>query len=168
MGNRTERLCQHAVANLVPGERALTAVRCSPKGRTKRRMAGIAAGGMVGSLIADAAERSRGRSQQQNRGPVLASGWPAEPSLALVLTDRRLLIYRRSHATDRPTDLIAACSLDTIAGMALGTTRVLIQHFPTIEIRFADGSTVELETQKGDRADRFVEAFTFLAHQRPN
>jgi hypothetical protein len=83
-----------------------------------------------------------------------AIGSDAAPQMAFGLTARRIIVWKCSPLSGKPTDVIGEIGLDSIAsatfekGLFAGA----------LTLGFADGKTAEFTMVKVDKAQRFAEA----------
>lgn len=86
-----------------------------------------------------------------DHGPGDAELWPPASDALVVLTDRRLLVMRGGDRYLDRHDVLAAWWLDRLAGFShhQGATGA------TLEVRFADGSTVDVPVTAGGPARHF-------------
>jgi len=140
-----DRLHQTAAHALMPGEQVVSFTTCEPARGSARRTAGFLLGGLSGALIA------KGLTD-----PTHALGGTELPhDLALVLTDRRVLVVALSAVSGRPSYLVTYVPLIHLRGVSVEEVR-------SGRVRFtlwnADGSRLALETS-GRRASRRAESF---------
>ena len=67
-------------------------------------------------------------------------------AMAIVLTDRRLLVFERG-AFNQPGEFLGAIARDLITSIEVGRKRLI----RPITIRFVDGTTLELQGVKADQ-----------------
>lgn len=127
----TSRLSKAAAAVLRPGEELLAGARAMPKGA-------------IGPPAGD-------------EGSV-AAAVPYVPRVALGMTDRRLLVFRRGGLRGSPKDLIGEIPIERIAALQEppserpARTEAFLLHL-------TDGSALAFEVLRADGADAIVSAF---------
>jgi hypothetical protein len=145
MAGYADKLRKKAGEVLQPGEQLIAAVRTMPRGTTM----GMAVGGLVGTAIA----HGQASKAQAASGPT-ASTWP-KGNTAVGLTDQRLLIFNYT-AMGKPKDLVGEIPLDQVASVELEKKKVTAN---TLHIGFVDGSAVQVECAKMEKAGDFADAF---------
>jgi hypothetical protein len=159
MADFTSKAAEYAAPYLEPEERVVSAIRTQRRGSSNLRMAGGLLGGAVGSVASVVVGTFSSRPERGD-GPAGATAdrWPTEPMLALILTDRRLLVYRRFAFSDKPKEIALDLPRTLIREMSLDVTRSGLEKIPRVRIQFTDGSVVGLETFKIDHPERFIGA----------
>ena len=141
MSSYRSKLTKQAGRFLAPGEIIVAGAKCLHKGGSKRRALG-GVFGVVGALTAG------------GTGPSdMVGGRPLPHNMALALTDRRLLVFSLSEATDRATELthsIPRADLTRVnsrLGKSFGMKAVYL------DFAFADGSSAALEIVRPNTND---------------
>jgi hypothetical protein len=152
-----DKLVKQAARFLEAGESVVAAAKFLPRGAAKRRAAG-GLFGVIGVLAAGSTARS---------GPAVL-GRPIPKHLALVVTNRRLLVVRLSEATDKVTELTHAVGLGELSSVRSEVGKSVGMKAIHIDISFADGSTAVLEavrpnTKDGEEVGRVLST-AFAAH----
>lgn len=156
MANYTKKMQPIAASVLQPGEILLAGCRANAKGATNAAAIG-GAFGLIGGAVAVAVMRNKAEKEEEgsedNDGSI-AARWPKEPQVAIGLTDRRLLVWKRSMMTAKPTELIA----EFPRGQVTSLTAERGKLSDPMTISFADGSAVLVEVVRIDGARRIVAA----------
>jgi hypothetical protein len=142
MGSSRDKLTKQGQKFLEAGEVIEAAAKCLPRGASKRR----AAGGLFGVIGVLAAGKT-GRS-----GPAIL-GRPLPKSLALAVTNRRLLVFRLSEATDKVAELTHSVPLAQVAEIQSEVGKSVGMKAVFISISFPDGSTASLEAVRPNTKD---------------
>lgn len=166
MADYTKKLQPVAEDVLESGERLLGAVRASGRGVTRAVIGGAAgavggvtaapAMGGVGAVIgseAGAADRAEGRQEEEAAGLP-----PLPPQMALGLTDRRLLIFKRSALSGKPKELVAQIPRDRIEGIEGEDSGSALKP-DRLTVVLIDGGQVSFEIPRADGFAPLVEAF---------
>ena len=133
---------------LEPGEEVRAAARVTTKGANT----GAAAFGLLGVLISQVATRgSRAKASQ--------AGFPLAQRMAILVTDRRVLVYSQSGFAAKPRKLLGAVAPGSLRGArvekgGIGTTR--------IGLGLGTGEELALDVVKKDDAEAFVAAVNAL------
>lgn len=83
-----------------------------------------------------------------------AATWPVLDNLALVLTDRRLVLYDAVKGLRKLQGPVGEYALDRVAGVTFEKKTIM----NVVRFSFADGSVRELDAAKGQHLEEFVEA----------
>jgi hypothetical protein len=142
VGSSRAKLTKQAERYLEAGESIVARAKCLPRGASKRR----AAGGLFGVIGVLAAGRS------VRAGPAIL-GRPMPRHLALVVTNRRLLVFRLSEATDKVTELTHSVPIGQVTEVRSEVGRSVGMKAVYIAISFADGSTASLEAVRPNTKD---------------
>jgi hypothetical protein len=156
MGDYTGKLAKEASGVLADGETLLAGARAMAKGFTKGSLyggIGGAVGGAIGAMVG-----ARGAKGAAGSADATAAAFPKDAMIAIGLTDRRLLVWRRSKMTGGVKDLAAEYPIERVASVAPDSTRAIVK-VPTLVIGFDDGSTVTVEVVRFDGTDGLVSAF---------
>jgi len=141
---------------LEPGETVLAAARASFRGGAATSMR---------STFALGSARMRMRAHDAWRANAVEAGFPAAPpEMALLLTDRRILVGRPTFWGRPPKRYTGAVDLDQIHEV------VAVRHGLVVGVAFAlaRGRIVEIEAMRGRQLRRFVERLRAqLAQHRP-
>jgi len=159
-----------AALRMEPGERLLAAVRAAPRGTAL--MVGIAAGlgAALGYVLATSGESSvlraavgggAGGGAGAALGVAIASlrarsRPPGPVALSVALTQRRLVVLRRSLVTNRPLGSVAEVPLAEVAGIDVSPPRPVAAR--RLRITFGDGSAWDLEAARPDHPEELVSA----------
>jgi hypothetical protein len=140
---RIEKAC----AAELGGERVDAGLFVQPSG-TMGSAVVMGVGGVVGSLVAEAAHRD------PSSGEGIAAGIP-KSNLVLGLTPTRLVAFGHSPLSGKPKGLQVSIPLERVVGMTLNGGGVA----PKLAVAFGDGTVKVLQAPRiGDPA-RFVAAF---------
>jgi hypothetical protein len=135
------KLTKQAGRFLEAGETIVAGAKCLHRGGSRRRALG-GVFGVVGALAAG------GMGQG-----AMVGGRPLPRNMAVALTDRRLLVFNLSEATDRATDLTHSIPradlmmVNSEIGKSFGMKAVYI------DFSFADRSTAALEIVRPNTGD---------------
>ena len=145
-----------------PGESFEAGLRVGPRGTmiTLAVVAGIGAaiGSFSGGVLAAGIGGGVGAAVGYALAELLARRHPVanRASLALALTNRRVLVYLRSALNNRPTRLLASVDRASVSAVEVGPKRFLFPRHLTVVME--DGSRVALEAVPMDRPERLAEA----------
>ncbi len=101
------------------------------------------------------AQPPRSRRRQRASGAGESGSWPRDGSFALVLTDRRLLVFDSNPGIKDLEGQLAEYDLGRISGFSVRKRLAVDQ----LSVSFADGSGVELDVLKGQRPGTLVTGF---------
>jgi hypothetical protein len=132
-----------AGTGLAPGERVLACVRAQPRGAALSAVAGL----VVHSLVL-----------RRRRVEAEASGFPVARSMLIALTDRRLLIWRRSGLGRRGGTLLGEVLLTRVAHVSI-EGRVGSHN---LTFHLVDAPAVTVEVLRRDQPERLAGAFAGL------
>lgn len=155
----TDTFAKSAAGDLQPGESVLAAARGMPVGAVARvagSAGGAVAGGAIGAIIGIKMTEKRAA---EGAAQGVAAGVGELPSqLSLGLTDRRLLIYRRSPVSGKTTEFFGEIPRSSIRSIdAFEGSNPLKPH--RLSVTLTDGATVEFEIVRMDGAAPLAEAF---------
>lgn len=155
MANYTKKMQPIAAGVLQPGEVLLAGCRANAKGTTNAAAVG-GAFGLIGGAVAVAVMRNKAEKEEDGDDVAgsIAARWPKEPQVAIGLTDRRLLVWKRSMMTAKPTELIAEFPREQVTSLTAERGKLS----DPMTILFADGSAVLVEVVRIDGARRIVAA----------
>jgi hypothetical protein len=134
---------------LGPGEEVLAGTPCLPRGAITQRAAG-ALFGAVGVAVAGQAARS-GHVYEGQELPSI---------VALALTAKRVLIFRKNPVTGRPSKVLYDIPLTQIAGVRSSQGRAVGFKMLKLDVVFVNESSLELDvaSEHMRHGKRFVEA----------
>jgi hypothetical protein len=132
-----------AGTSLAPGERVLACVRAQPRGAAFSAVAGL----VVHSLVL-----------RRRRAEAEASRFPVARSMLIALTDRRLLIWRRSGLAGRSGVLLGEVLLTRVAHVSVEGR--VGSH--TLTFHLVDAPAVTVEVLRRDQPERLAGAFAGL------
>jgi hypothetical protein len=156
MGDYSRRL--NRVLDLEPGERILAGARGMTKGATKGIVGGAAGAGFGASGIA-VGSRAGAEDRAAAADEHEAAGLPRLPTqVAVGLTDRRLILIRRSPITGRPTHVIASVPRSRIEAIT-GDTPLSAFKPDRLAVALDDGTRLTFEIVRRDGQAGIVEAF---------
>ena len=159
MGDYTSKLQKVTDAVLEPGERLQAGVRGMRAGATAHIVGGAAgavAGGAVGAVIAG---RVSGAGRDVGNEAETAAGFPdLPPQIAMALTDRRLLVFKRGGVSGKAKDLVVAIPRGDI-GSITGADSGSKLRPDRLTVTLTDGSAVDFEVVKNDGYQAIVDAF---------
>jgi hypothetical protein len=151
-----KKVRKHCAGDLHPGETVEAATFGQPAGSFGRNVA-FGVGGVVGSVAADRVARRRREEHEGATESGTAAGFPRADSV-LALTPLRLLVFSHRKMSGNPGDLVAEYPLDRIEAITQDKRKM----HRSLQIRFADGSLVDLDVVKMAKPDAFVAAFERL------
>ncbi|HYT77663.1 MAG TPA: hypothetical protein VEQ37_00065 [Actinomycetota bacterium] len=147
MSDYAQELERYVASVLVPGERPLASVRAMPVGPFGGSM-GIFAGAVVGAVVqAVAISRSVKRAR--------LSRFPIAGRMAVAITDRRILVWRRGGVLGSTTKLIGEVPLTRVASIEVEP----VPGRSKLTFVFRDAQKVTVEADKRDSPERFAEVF---------
>lgn len=159
MGDYTTSLAKAARDVLESGEQLLAGVRGMSAGSTAQIVGGVAGaalGGAVGMVIADkATAKGRASGKEAEAGAGIAA---LPPQLALGLTDRRLLIFKRGGLSGKAKELVGFVPRESIASIEGEDSGSKLKP-DQLRVRLVDGSEVTFEIVKNDGFSHLVDAF---------
>jgi hypothetical protein len=156
----TKTFSNAAQAELQPGETVLAAARGLPKGAVARvagATGGLAGAGAVGAIIG---LKVTGKKAEEGAAQGATAGLDTlPPQLALGLTNRRLLVYRRSTVSGKMTDFFGEIPRERIRSIdSFEGSNPFKPHRLTVTLD--DGGTIEFEIVRMDKASPLSEAFS--------
>lgn len=158
---KLNKLREQAFDLLEPGETIEAAAKVTPRGAAHEAILGGA--GAVGGLAADgvlvgagaalgakagAADGQAGRDEREAAG--LDVGMATQVIFAV--TDRRIVLFKRS-AFGKPKEVLAALEREHVTTVELGTSTLLGQTMPEIQLALASGAEAGFGVAKIDRRD---------------
>jgi hypothetical protein len=154
MAAYTGKLAKVAGPVLAPGEQLQAGARGMRWGFTKE-LASHAARGVVGGAVAAAIPGSAEDGAEQ----AARAGLPdLPPQLALGLTDRRLLVFKRSAMSGKAKELVGELARDRIRHVeAIASDSKLRPD--RLGVQLDDGEAVWFEVVRGDGAQAIADAF---------
>lgn len=159
MGDYTKNLEAKAAAVLEADEQLLAGARGMSSGSTAQIAAGGAgavAGGAVGSAVADKA--TRGRRQEGRQQEAAAGLGELPPQLAVGLTTKRLLVFKRGSLSGKPKELVAELPRESITAIAGEDSGSMVKP-DRLHVRLTDERAVTFEIVKKDGYQGIVDAF---------
>jgi hypothetical protein len=151
-----KKLSNNASPHLAADELLLGGTRAFPDGMRETVwwfLVGFLLGLLIGILIAVAAQSSAVKKWMKQ---ARASGFPGTQNMALVLTNRRILVFKRRG--NKLKKLVGQIGLERIHSITLSARR----RRPEITFRFLDAMPVTVETFKADRPADFVDGLGAL------
>jgi hypothetical protein len=159
MGDYTPKLQKAASPVLEPGEVLEAGVRAMSGGATARIVGGAAGsvvGGAAGALAASAIVSA---SSSPGEAATAAAGLGAlPPQVAVGLTDRRLLIFKRGGISGAAKGLVATIDRAGIAAVDGEDSGSKLMP-DRLTVTLIDGRAVDFEVVKLDGFQRVVDAF---------
>lgn len=161
MGDYTPKLAKAAEGVLDPGEALLAGSRAMSKGGTKGIVAGAAgavAGGGAGMAVGNAVSREaaeEGRVQAEEAGIGHAS------QVAVGLTPRRVLVWKRSGLSGKAKGLLGEIPLERVRDIEGADSGSKLKP-DRLTVHLTDGSHVEFEVVKTDGYERILREFQRL------
>ncbi len=156
MADFTKKVEKERERLLQPGEQVLGATMIQPKGAFKKQAIAGGVGGAVGALVAHKMTEKSG-----NGATGLASGMPAKRLVAIV-TDQRVLVVAMGSMLNSLKDVAASWPRTHVAGIDLVDEGKLVN---VLDFRFADGTSVLVESVRAGNPRSVVEAFSRLVPQ---
>ena len=157
----TGKLQKVAASVLEPGEDLLAGARAMTSGATASIIGGAAgavAGGGAGMLIAD---KLTGDAAKEGRARAERAGVGSAPQVALGLTSRRLLVWKRSGLSGKAKELIGTLPVEEIASVeGEDSGSKLKPDLLTLGLR--SGESLTFEIVKADGYGEIVQAFSHL------
>lgn len=139
VGDYTKYLRRPAGDRLQAGEDFLAATPCLPRGGISRRVIGAAAFGAAGDLIASSGANSA--------GPIYV-GQELPSTMALGVTQQRVLVFGMNVATGRPKKVIYDIPLVGVAGVQSSTGRSVGMKKLNVDISLSNGALMQLEVPR--------------------
>jgi hypothetical protein len=161
MGDYTPKLAKVAADVVGPGEALLAGSRAMSKGSTKGIIAGATgavAGGAVGMAIGASIAKE---GVEEGRAQAGAAGIDHAPQIAIGLTDRRLLIWKRGGLSGKPKDLIGEIPLDLVGSIDGEDSGSKLKP-DRLTVHLTDGAEVEFEIVKADGYEKILTEFQRL------
>lgn len=162
MAAYTPKLAKVAKDVLEPGETLLAGARAMTKGATKSIIAGAAgavAGGAAGVAVAGAVS---GKEAEEGRKQAKDAGLGDAAQVAVGLTDRRLLVWKRSGLSGKAKDLIGEIPVSRIAKIEGRDSGSKLKP-DDLSVGLSDGSTVDFEVVTADGYEGIARAFEGLS-----
>lgn len=131
------------------GEQVLGAAVVSKVGQFKKNVAFGAIGGLVGAAVAG----STGRKAAEIEAGTMAESFPEIRQAILALTDQRWILFEQSLMSGAAKSVITEWPLDAISGLSMEKAK--LNH--RIDVVFADGSVVQVESVKAAKPGALVE-----------
>lgn len=162
MGDYTPKLQKVASQVLEPGEVLHAGVRAMSAGATARIVGGAAGGAAAGAVGAVAAAAIvDGASRAAEEATAAAGLGQLPPQVAVGLTDRRLLVFKRGGVSGAAKGLVATIPRASIVDVDGADSGSKLKP-DRLTVTLADGRAVDFEVVKNDGFQRVVEAFRTL------
>lgn len=135
---------------LEDGEQVRAACVIMAVGQFKKSVAFGAIGGVVGAAVGAAVG---GKGEEAEAGS-MADSFPDGRQQILALSDRRWIVFEQSAMSGAAKAIKAWWPLDAIAGVDIEKGRLTSK----LDVRFSDGSVAQVESVKGAKPEKLVEA----------
>ncbi|MCB2223626.1 MAG: hypothetical protein KQH83_05560 [Actinobacteria bacterium] len=156
MPSFVKKVVKHCSGDLHPGETVEGATFGRPAGTFGRSVA-FGAAGVVGAVAAAGTTAKREAGHEGATAEGKAAGFPSG-DVVLAVTPMRFLVFGFAQMSGKPKELRAEYPLTEVAGVSQEQRKL----HRSLQIRFDDGSLVDLDVVKMARPDDFQAAFERL------
>jgi hypothetical protein len=154
MADWVKRISKAAGDELQPGERIVAGVLLQPAG-TSRKVAGAAAGGLIGAAVASRLRKKDDGSIVSDEG--IAATVPDGTLVAGLTSGGKLLLYGQAPITGRPKDLRATLAKRDVAAIEVTPGKLMSD----VAVAFVDGTGKKFETPAMDKSiEKFAAEFS--------
>lgn len=157
----TPKLQKVAAAVLEPGEELLAGARAMTSGATASIIGGAAgavAGGGAGLLAAEKLTRD---AAEEGQAQAEAAGVGSAPQVAVGLTSRRFLIWKRSGLSGKAKELIGVLAVEDVTAVEGEDSGSKLKP-DLLTLRLRSGESLTFEIVKVDGYGEIVQAFSRL------
>jgi hypothetical protein len=135
---------------LHPGEEILGACVVSPVGQFKKSVAFGAVGGLVGAAVGAAIKGGSDVPEPNSQ----ADSFPLTKQSILAVSEQRWILFEQSAMSGAPKGVLGEWSRSEIQSLDQERGKLTSR----LKLRFADGSTAEMEAVKAAKPDSLVAA----------
>ena len=132
-------------ADLGPGECLLGGMTATPAGGLLRNAASVGAGVALGAV---GAVTTATIQQASDRNPAPVAGFPTAPTMAIGLTERRILVWGLSALTGSPSKLLGEVPVSSVRDVTWGNGKTLGIRNGVLELTLTNESVASLEVPR--------------------
>lgn len=137
-------------------EQVLALALVEPRASVIGAPGNAAFGGVVETVAGEAIRDAMANRALAAEGEIVgdAATWPTHEHAAIVITNRRLVVYDAVKGLRKPQGPVGEYAIDRIAGITFEKKSI----YNIIRLAFADGSVRAFDSGKGQRLEELVEA----------